>query len=49
MLAELRIEGTDAVPAAVVTDASGRVLIARWGVPTISDLKRLLWLAQQNR
>ena len=39
-LAELR---TDAVPATFLTNADGQVLIARWGVPTISDVRRLLW------
>ena len=39
-LTELR---TDAVPATFLTNANGQVLIARWGVPTISDVRRLLW------
>ena len=39
-LAELRAE---AVPATFLTDPEGRVLIARWGVPTISDVRRALW------
>lgn len=39
-LAELRAE---AVPATFLTDARGRVLLARWGVPTISDVRRFLW------
>jgi len=45
VLAELR---TDAVPAALVTDASGRVVLARWGVPTVSDLRKLLWIGQEE-
>ena len=45
VLAELR---TDAVPAALVTDASGRVVLARWGVPTVSDLRKLLWRGQEE-
>ncbi len=49
VLSELWIEGTEAVPAAIVTDGSGQVLVARWGVPTVSDLKRLLWLAEETR
>jgi thiol-disulfide isomerase/thioredoxin len=39
-LAELR---TEAVPATFLTDAAGQVLLARWGVPTISDVRRFLW------
>ncbi len=42
MLTELR---ADAVPATFVTDATGRVLIARWGVPSVSDLRKLLWMS----
>jgi peroxiredoxin len=30
-----------ATPAAFVTDSTGRILAARWGVPTLSELKRL--------
>ena len=40
ILSELR---ADAVPATFVTDAAGQVLIARWGVPSVSDLRKLLW------
>ena len=32
-----------AVPATFLTDSTGRVLIARWGVPSISDVRRHLW------
>lgn len=32
----------DAVPASIVTDAQGRVLHTGWGVPTVSDLRRIL-------
>ena len=39
-MAELR---ADAVPATFLTDRDGQVLIARWGVPTISDVRRALW------
>jgi hypothetical protein len=28
-------------PASIVTDSNGRILTARWGVPTLSELKRL--------
>ena len=27
---------------AIITDADGRILSARWGVPTLSELKRLV-------
>ena len=42
ILTELRAE---AVPATFVTDAAGQVLIARWGVPSVSDLRKLLWMS----
>lgn len=31
----------EATPASIVTDATGRILTVRWGVPTLSELKRL--------
>lgn len=39
-LAELRAE---AVPATFLTDSRGRVLMARWGVPTVSDVRGFIW------
>ena len=42
-LAELH---TEAVPATFIVDASGRVLLARWGVPSISEIKKFLWQDQ---
>ncbi len=39
-LAELR---TEAVPATFLIDSQGRVLMARWGVPTVSDVRGYLW------
>ncbi len=39
-LAELR---TEAVPATFLIDSRGRVLMARWGVPTVSDVRGYLW------
>lgn len=33
----------NSVPAAFVTDSTGRVLLARWGVPSVSALRKLLW------
>ena len=40
---------TDAVPATFLTNADGQVLLARWGVPTISDVRRLLWEDRAKR
>ena len=34
--------GEDATPAAAVTDAEGRLLFATWGLPSVSELRRLL-------
>ncbi len=45
-LAELRAE---AVPATFLIDSRGRVLIARWGVPTVSDVRGFLWQDRANR
>ncbi len=45
-LAELRAE---AVPATFLTDASGRVLMARWGVPTVSNVRGSLWKDRAGR
>ena len=36
----------DAVPATFLTDNGGRVLIARWGVPSISAVRKWLWLME---
>ena len=46
ILRELR---TEAVPATFLTDSTGQVLIARWGVPSISAVRRWLWLTQSNK
>ena len=35
---------SDVLPFSVVTDAKGDVLLSTWGLPTVSALKRLLWL-----
>ena len=35
----LRVEG---LPAAIVTDAEGEVLLVRWGPPSVSELRVLL-------
>ena len=42
IMKELRAE---AVPATFLTDSTGRVLLARWGVPTVSDVRKWLWLS----
>jgi hypothetical protein len=34
------------LPFSVVTDGEGEVLLASWGVPTISELRRFLWLEE---
>lgn len=34
----------DAVPTCIVTDGSGRILRARWGPPSVSELRELLRL-----
>jgi peroxiredoxin len=44
--AELR---TDAVPATFLVSRDGQVLLARWGVPSISDVRRLLWEDRAKR
>ena len=31
----------ESTPASIVTDFNGRILAARWGVPTLSGLRRL--------
>ncbi len=28
-------------PASIITDSTGRILKARWGVPTLSEIRRL--------
>ena len=38
----------DAVPATFLTDNGGRVLIARWGVPSISEVRKWLWLMESD-
>lgn len=43
VVSELRL---DAPPAALVTDSAGRVLLSRWGVPSVSELRKLLWLSR---
>ena len=38
----LILHGDDeTTPASIVTDSSGRILAARWGIPTVSELKQL--------
>jgi peroxiredoxin len=44
--AELRAE---AVPATFLIDSRGRGLMARWGVPTVSDVRGFLWRGRADR
>jgi peroxiredoxin len=37
------LKDTKRLPATIVTDSSGRVLLSSWGVPSISELRKLLW------
>ena len=37
----------DRLPYALVTDASGDVLLATWGLPSISELRQLQWRSKQ--
>ena len=36
----LHAEG-ETTPASFITDSTGRILAARWGVPTLSELRKL--------
>jgi len=38
----------DAVPASIVTDTDGRILRTKWGPPSVSELRELLW-SQKDR
>lgn len=38
----LKARGADALPATIITDAQGKVLLATVGVPTVSEIRRLL-------
>lgn len=40
--AAIDILGIDAVPLAIVTDATGRILLVRFGPPTLSEIRELL-------
>ena len=46
LLAELRDYGR--VPATIVTDSSGQVLLSRWGIPTVSEVRSLLWKSRER-
>ncbi len=39
----------DGIPATLVTDGEGRVLLAKWGPPSISEVRELLWRAKKGR
>ena len=47
--AALDVLRLDGVPAAIVTDANGQVLLARWGPPSISEIRVLLDRIAGNR
>jgi len=32
---------SETTPASIVTNSSGRIVAARWGIPTLSELKQL--------
>lgn len=38
----------DGVPATIVTDGSGNVLRMRWGPPSVSELRELLWAQKES-
>ena len=38
----------DAVPATIVTDGNGNVLRMRWGPPSVSELRELLWAQSKS-
>ena len=40
---EAELLDANRVPATIVTDREGRVLLARWGPPSVSELRTLLW------
>lgn len=42
---EEKLKDPEALPASLVTDGAGRLLLTMWGVPTISQLRRLLYQA----
>jgi len=37
------LRDTSRVPATIVTDSAGRVLLTRWDAPARSELRKLLW------
>lgn len=45
-VAEATLFRSDALPFSVLTDADGNVLLSTWGLPSVSALKRLLWLQE---
>lgn len=44
-LVEEKLRDPEALPASLVTDGAGNLLIAMWGLPTISQLRKLLYQA----
>lgn len=43
LISQLKFEG---LPATMVTDGDGEVVLIRWGPPTVSELRKLLWQAK---
>jgi len=43
---ELRDYGR--VPASIITDSEGRVLLSRWGIPTVSEVRKLIWTSKAS-
>ena len=37
------LKDTRRLPAAIVTDSSGRILLSSWDIPSISELRKLMW------
>ena len=46
LLSELRDSGR--VPASIITDSEGRVLLSRWGIPTVSEVRKLIWTSKAS-
>jgi peroxiredoxin len=38
----------DAIPASIVTDGEGRVLKVKWGPPSVSELREILWVQSKT-
>ena len=47
-VAEEMLLRSDALPFTVVTNTDGEVLLATWGLPSVSALRRVLWLEESS-